>query len=518
MSVAELLDLIKLGKLTQPGRLWNGLFRLARALKKHDIARVRKGTSPPSPRLLPAKLTDQPKTPMQKTQINFIRGWPAPELLPAGQLAAACQRVLATDRPDVYTPLLEYGADEGYAPLRRGLATWLGRHYGVAPDPDRICVTGGASQNLARILQSFSDAHVTRAVWAVAPVYHLAVPIFQDAGFGGAACGPRPRTKTASTSTPCARGWRRWSRRKRPTKLPHPKRKFYRHLVYLVPTCANPSGKSMPVARREALVRLARKYDALIISDDVYDFLQWPLDGPVTAAPAPETLLPRLCDIDLALPRADGDPDGFRHTVSNGSFSKISGPGVRTGWAEASPAFVAGLASTGSTRSGGAPSQLCAGMLSDLVDSGELERNIHQILRPALQRRHRLLLDAVRKHLAPHGVMFREASLTGGKSFGGYFLWLKLKPGFSADLVAKVASEEENVIIGFGNMFTVQGEKTKTSFDQYFRLCFSWLPEEELEEGVKRLEKVLVRIEKNEQHYKALEQKMLGQGDTRQFV
>ncbi|EJP67726.1 Pyridoxal phosphate-dependent transferase [Beauveria bassiana ARSEF 2860] len=461
---------------------------------------------------------------MQKTQINFIRGWPAPELLPAGQLAAACQRVLATDRPDVYTPLLEYGADEGYAPLRRGLATWLGRHYGVAPDPDRICVTGGASQNLARILQSFSDAHVTRAVWAVAPVYHLAVPIFQDAGFGGGRVRATPEDEDGVDVDALRERMEALEQEEKgrdfgkPTKLPHPKRKFYRHLVYLVPTCANPSGKSMPVARREALVRLARKHDALIISDDVYDFLQWPLDGPVTAAPAPETLLPRLCDIDLALPRADGDPDGFRHTVSNGSFSKISGPGVRTGWAEASPAFVAGLASTGSTRSGGAPSQLCAGMLSDLVDSGELERNIHQILRPALQRRHRLLLDAVRKHLAPHGVMFREASLTGGKSFGGYFLWLKLKPGFSADLVAKVASEEENVIIGFGNMFTVQGEKTKTSFDQYFRLCFSWLPEEELEEGVKRLEKVLVRIEKNEQHYKALEQKMLGQGDTRQFV
>lgn len=121
---------------------------------------------------------------MQKRQINLLRGWPAPELLPARQLAAACQRVLLTDKT-VYTPILEYGADEGYQPLRQGLASWLGRHYGVLPDPDRICITGGASQNLACILQSFSDAHFTRAVWAVTPVYHLAVPIFEDAGFAG---------------------------------------------------------------------------------------------------------------------------------------------------------------------------------------------------------------------------------------------------------------------------------------------------------------------------------------------
>ena len=121
---------------------------------------------------------------MQKTQINFLRGWPAPELLPAAQLAAACQRVLRADEPALYTPVLEYGADEGYAPLRRGLAGWLARHYRLAPDPSRLCITGGASQNLACILQSFSDAVATRAVWAVAPVYHLAVPIFRDAGFG----------------------------------------------------------------------------------------------------------------------------------------------------------------------------------------------------------------------------------------------------------------------------------------------------------------------------------------------
>ncbi|TQV93011.1 aminotransferase [Cordyceps javanica] len=463
---------------------------------------------------------------MQKTQINFLRGWPAPELLPAEQLAAACQRVLSADRPAVYTPVLEYGADEGYAPLRQGLAAWLGRHYRVVPDAERICITGGASQNLACILQSFSDVHATRAVWAVAPVYHLAVPIFNDAGFGGGRVRATPEDDDGVDVDALEERIQALEQEEKgkdfgkPTKLPHPKRKFYRHLIYVVPTCANPSGKSMPVARREALVRLARKYDALIISDDVYDFLQWPLQGPVKVERPPEMSLPRLCDIDLAMPCAENDPEGFRHTVSNGSFSKISGPGVRTGWAEASPAFVAGLASTGSTRSGGAPSQLCAGMLSDLVASGELERSIDQVLRPALQRRHGLLLDAVRRHLAPHGVTYRESSLTGAaKSFGGYFLWLKLGPGFSADLVAHVASTEENVIIGYGNMFTVQGEETKTTFDDHFRLCFSWLAEEDLLEGIKRLEKVLVRIAQNKECYKALEKQVLCKNeDMKQHV
>lgn len=274
----------------------------------------------------------------------------------------------------------------------------------------------------------------------------------------------------------------------------------------------------MPISRREALVKLARKHDALVICDDVYDFLQWPLSGTITVERPSEMRLPRLCDIDLAMPRDENDPDGFGYTVSNGSFSKISGPGMRTGWVEASPAFVTGLATTASTRSGGAPSQLCASMLSDLIDNGELESNIDSVLRPALQRRHRVLLDAVRTHLAPYGVTQRESSLQGANAFGGYFVWLKLKPGFSADLIAHVANEEENLIIGYGNMFSVQQEKSKITFDDHFRLCFSWVSEDDLEEGVKRLGQVLARIEQNKDHYEALEQKVLGKNDMMQHV
>lgn len=82
-------------------------------------------------------------------------------------------------------PILEYGADEGYQPLRENLAKWLGHHYRVSAASNRICITGGASQSLACILQSFTDVNYTRAVWMVAPCYHLVARIFEDAGFEG---------------------------------------------------------------------------------------------------------------------------------------------------------------------------------------------------------------------------------------------------------------------------------------------------------------------------------------------
>lgn len=128
---------------------------------------------------------------------------------------------------------------------------------------------------------------------------------------------------------------------KKTFKPPRPWRKIYKHVIYLTPTFANPSMKVVSLRRRKQLVRLARRYDALIVSDDVYDFLQWS-SRPETVLPNSEkAFVPRVVDIDRYL---DGGPiDEWGNTVSNGSFSKLIGPGVRTGWAEGTERFAYGL-------------------------------------------------------------------------------------------------------------------------------------------------------------------------------
>lgn len=95
--------------------------------------------------------------------INLLRGWPAPALLPAAAIKEASTTVL-TD-PQIWADGLSYQPDEGYEPLRRELAAWLSDFYGPRfaeqpPPPigvDRICISGGASQNLACVLQAFTD-------------------------------------------------------------------------------------------------------------------------------------------------------------------------------------------------------------------------------------------------------------------------------------------------------------------------------------------------------------------------
>lgn len=115
--------------------------------------------------------------------INLMRGWPSPDVLPATLLSNACQRVLLN--PAEYTPILQYAPSAGHPALRQELSRLLASFYDVDPDTDRICVTGGASQSLACILQSFTDPNYTKAVWVIAPCYYLACGVFEDAGFAG---------------------------------------------------------------------------------------------------------------------------------------------------------------------------------------------------------------------------------------------------------------------------------------------------------------------------------------------
>lgn len=122
---------------------------------------------------------------MSKALINLLRGWPNPQLLPAAAINTASNTVLSD--PDISTPALLYAPDPGYEPLRDRIAEWLTAFYSPKQPihAERICVTGGASQNLACILQVFSDPVYTRNVWMVAPTYFLACRIFVDSGFQG---------------------------------------------------------------------------------------------------------------------------------------------------------------------------------------------------------------------------------------------------------------------------------------------------------------------------------------------
>jgi DNA-binding transcriptional MocR family regulator len=91
----------------------------------------------------------------------------------------------------------------------------------------------------------------------------------------------------------------------------------FQSVLYCVPTHANPTGSILSLEKRERLVKLGRKYNMLIICDDVYDILTFQGDVPK-----------RLVAFDL-------ESEGKHVVISNGTFSKLLAPGARVGWIEA---------------------------------------------------------------------------------------------------------------------------------------------------------------------------------------
>lgn len=395
------------------------------------------------------------------------------------------------------------------------MAAWLGRHFNVTPDFERLVITGGASQNIANVMISYSDPKFTRAVWVVSPGYHLVCPIFEDAGFKGR-LRSAPEDEEGLNVEVLGEKLREVDERegietegfKEPLG-----RKLYRHIIYVVSTSSNPSGKTMPYQRRKALVELARKHNALVISDDVYDFLQWgtSLDEHSLTWTS-KMRIPRLCDIDREL--GYGDAEGFGNAISNGSFSKIAGPGVRTGWCEGSVAFARGLSSQGSTKSGGAPSQFSAAILSELVHSGKLEKFIEEKIRPELRDRHAAVVKAIHEYL-PKDVRMRESGVKGENVYGGFFIWFSVPGlGVSTKIVAQAAQQEENLVIASGSIFETHGDHEGPKFDEEIRLCFAWEPLEDLVEGVKRLAGLLERVKQNPKEF----ERSYGQEQGQDFV
>lgn len=444
--------------------------------------------------------------------INLMRGWPAPALLPAAQIQSAARSVL--DNPVLAVPALSYGADEGYRPLRRQLAHWLHDFYRLpdaVADENRFCITGGASQNLAALLSVYTDPVYTRRVWLVAPCYFLAGRVFEDAGLGGVMRAVREDEEGIDVESlrdgmeKCASeagedrkvdflhltvllllmlmSWQSFKPARSYAKL-------YRHVIYAVPTFSNPSGTTMSLRRRQALVELARAHDALIITDDVYDMLQWHI-SPSTNSPAlHHALLPRIVDIDRTL---SGARLPFGNAVSNGSFSKIAGPGMRTGWAEGRESFIYGLSQVGSSCSGGAPSQMSATFLAHMLQQGTLQEHVRKVLLPAYARRHGIMRRAVQDVLEPLGVRINsDAGFEG--IFGGYFLWLRLPSPVSANEVTRRAKEEENVVVGPGQLFAVPGDEDAVDLSRCVRLCFAYEDEDRLMEGVQRLGRVVQKM------------------------
>jgi DNA-binding transcriptional MocR family regulator len=193
----------------------------------------------------------------------------------------------------------------------------------------------------------------------------------------------------------------------------------YNGLIFVVPTYGNPTGATLPDMRRRRLVTLARRHNLLVVSDDVYQLLGFPGQTP----PA------RLVSYDLAM----GAANGRCHVVSNGSFSKLIGPGVRLGWLETGPELVNQLLASGVLQSSGSMNHMSSGIMAELLRSGAQTALLEE-LRETFSRRAAALCDALGAALPPGAAILCRPK-------GGFFVWVTLPKGVSASAAISLAMQ-----------------------------------------------------------------------------
>ena len=364
--------------------------------------------------------------------IDLGWGHPSPRLHPTDMLRRATDIVLADGAP---IPL-QYGATQGYGPLLHSLAEFLSAQdsYTSPVSPQELFLTAGASQAIDHTTTLFTQTGDT--VFVEEPTYYLIQSIFEDHGLKVVGV-PTDNDGLRMDALEAMLADR---------SVPAPK------MLYIIPTYQNPSGSVLPADRRSKLVALAQQHGFLVLADEVYNLLHY-------GKPPPP-------------PIASFDTSEGGCVISLGSFSKILGPGLRTGWLQARPPLIQRFATAGLTISGGGLNHFTSTLVHAVLEQGMLQDNI-AILRSTYGERVSAMTAALQKHLGD----VVDFTAPGG----GYFFWLTFNDGTNTDALLRIA-QEHGVNYRPGTAFSAQG-----AFTNAIRLAFALYEPDMLAEGIRRI-------------------------------
>lgn len=307
--------------------------------------------------------------------ISFAGGFPDPALFDADGIAQASAHVLANNPAAV----LQYGATEGYGPLREGISAFMG-NKGSTVAPDGLIVTTGSQQALdliGKTMISPGDKVIVEA-----PTFLATIQCFRL--YGAHIIGAPIDADGVDVD------------RLEALILEHKPK-----LVYLIPTFGNPSGATLSLARRKRILEIAARTQTLVVEDDPYGELYFD-----TAPPA------SLLSLSNTVP---GSRDWL---VYAGSFSKILSPGLRVGWMVAPPELLAKATMCkqfSDAHTSNLTQAICAHYLTLNRLGGALD-----VVRQTYAERARVMAQSLKAVLgdaidfnAPQGGMFFWAKLTG---------------------------------------------------------------------------------------------------------
>jgi len=376
------------------------------------------------------KFTQRPEV------ISFAGGLPAPEVFPAQRFQQACQKVLE-QKPHL---ALQYGATEGYEPLREMVARHIAR-YGIQAKSENVLITSGSQQALdliGKLLINPGDR-----VLVEAPTYLGALQAFNVYGADYVSVrSDDDGLRSELLEDPLRSG---------------PK------FMYVLPNFQNPGGTTLSEGRRHELVRLADKYGIPIVEDDPYGQLRY--EG--------EHLTPLVVLDRENLRRDQGYSIG--NVLYLSTFSKTLAPGLRLGWIVAPPDVIAKLVQL--KQGADLHSSTFVQMVAyEVARDNFLDEHVKRI-RSVYRERRDVMLDALSRDFPPE--------VTWTKPKGGLFLWVTLPDGADAARLLDAAGRE-NVAFVPGDCFYAPNGHPDLGRRQ-MRLNFSAAPPDQIREGIRRL-------------------------------
>lgn len=352
---------------------------------------------------------------------SFAGGYPAAVTFPVEDLRRLPGLVL-----DKYgTKALQYGATQGVPELRQAIAD----RYGVPVS--MVQITTSSQQGIdvcTRILVDPGDVVLTTE-----PTYLGALQSFK-----AYRADVRP---ISSVRKPC-----------RNLSVDAPAEQSRYKFIYVIPDFNNPSGETMTLEEREAIVALARELDVVIVEDSPYREVRYSgEDVPTIRSLAPE------------------------RTLHLGSFSKIFAPGFRLGWI-IGPEELLEQIYVCKQALDLCPPVFDQYMATEFLTSGALDANLEKT-KVEYRRRRDLMVSLLEKYM-PEGVTWTYPE-------GGLFLFLTLPEG-----VDTIAMYDEALSKGVayvaGSFFFLDGSHRNT-----MRLNFSFVAEEKMEPGMKLLGEII---------------------------
>lgn len=369
--------------------------------------------------------------------VSFAGGFPDPAMFDVAGIQEASNKAL-TEEPG---GTLQYGATEGYGPLREQLSAFMATKGAQGVAPENLIVTTGSQQALdllGKTMISPGDKVIVEG-----PTFLATIQCFR---LYGAELISAPidahGVKTDELEQLIAQH----------------KPKF----VYLIPTFGNPSGALLSLERRKKVLEMAVKYQTLIVEDDPY--------GDLYFGEAPP---PSLLALSAGVP-------GSRELLAHcGSLSKVLSPGLRVGWMIA-PAELLAKATMCKQFSDAHTSTFAQATAAQYLKAGRMPATLTHV-RKVYGERANAMGAALKRELGD-AIEFTQPQ-------GGLFFWARLTgAGGKSKDAGEFAKKAIEQLVAFvpGAPFYASNPDLAT-----LRLSFATADVARIEEGVARLGKAL---------------------------